>query len=108
MDFRPSEYQVTITWALSLFVRTTKSKSIVGDGLSNVDDFFDADFTISYSDIGDGEYEWEVTHIDFGNDLVATRLSDPEFWTLVKRCVERDWEAMNEKVVERIREAEGK
>lgn len=103
MDFRPNEYQVTVSWAVQLCikpVRTPQSR----DGLAHVSDL-DANLTVHYWDAGDG-YEWEI-HLAEIDGFTVSKASDPEGWAILMRGIERDREALHETIVERIREVEG-
>ena len=103
MDFRPNEYQVTVSWAVQLCikpVRTPQSR----DGLAHVSDL-DANLTVHYWDAGD-DHEWEI-HLAEIDSFTVSKASDPETWALLMRGIERDREQLHERIVERIREVEG-
>ena len=103
MDFRPNEYQVTVSWAVPLCIKPVRAAQST-DGLAHVSDL-DANLTVHYWDAGDG-YEWEI-HLAEIDGFTISKASDPEGWALLMRGIERDREALHDTIVERIREAEG-
>lgn len=94
----PNEYQLTLEWTLPLCVR--KLEPVTGWTLAHVHDL-DATLTIHYWEVEGREFEWEV---DRGviDGVIITRDSDPIVWALIERGVAKDFEAINERVQERI------
>lgn len=100
MHLVPNEYQLNIEWTLPLCVR--KLDPVLGWKLAHVHDL-DATLTIHYWEIDDRRHEWEVSHARI-DGIIVTKDSDPIAWALVERAVKHDFDAMHERIQERIHE----
>lgn len=105
MDYRPNKCQLSLTWDIPICIRP-KTPASTKDGDAYVSDL-DATLTVNYWDAGDDEYEWQVVSAAI-DSFEVTRLSDPLMWGVFERGINRERESLHEKVVERIREMEGR
>lgn len=98
MQIRRSECQLTIEWTLPICVK--KIEPITGPTFVHVHDL-DAKLEVVYWEVEDRDYEWEITHAEI-DGVIVTKDTDPAIWELVKRAYSRDFDAMNESILDRI------
>lgn len=109
MDYRPNEYQVTVSWAVPLCIKPVRDPQ-TRDGFRGAGDI-DAELSVRYWDAGADDHDWEVYQAEITQEgdesFTVSKASDPQGWALLMRGIERDREALHETIVERIREVEG-
>ena len=98
MQISPATCQLRLEWTLPICVR--KLEPIIGWQNVYVHDL-DAKLTISYWEVEDRQHEWEITHAEI-DGVIVTKDTDPAIWELVKRAYSRDFDAMNESILDRI------
>jgi hypothetical protein len=56
---------------------------------------------VLFRSVEDRQHEWEITHAEI-DGVIVTKDTDPAIWELVKRAYNRDFDAMNESILDRI------
>lgn len=98
MQIRPAECQLTLEWTLPICVR--KLEPITGYRNVHVDDL-DATLTVHYWAVEDRAHEWEIGFANL-DGVIISKQSDPVMWALIDRAITHDFQAINERVLERI------